>query len=648
MSQVTLLSVDVSQPIDVSIKNETSSADGDVQRFAHLVEQHMDHQDKQKHAQQQQSGKQSPHNPAKQDVESDKKLESESAQTKNDTKDISSTSAKETSEVDSAKQKDNSDVKAEENIDVFEENEETKPNSLNVEQKAQESAQLAADQAKSKSQALLNLLAASGDLLVKKDQSSSIEIKVEGSNDLDFSSDPNKQVFDKSKLTKSIELAGERLVNQFTDKGTAQEGEGDKIDAIDLLKGKLTENSTGKIASSETALNSALVKNIHTTTEQMKAADIGAELGGEHDLIEQTQESEAGDIKENNVLKEMLAALNHQSGNKNTGENQDGVEKQTLSGNESNSSSDKSIELVQKQETTQLESLEKTDVSEPLLASQASKSKIESSNTATSTESIVLEKKTSSRINVNLGQSEQGNKEQQSKDAQQMNQDSRLEQHIEEQVVSESSTKKSMKQAEALEKSMVAETLAKAQVNNAFNSTKAEVEQINDIANEQLVEHLANRVVKENVQVQKTQLAMETISIYRKDFANEVKEKVMVMINQKLQQVDIQLDPPELGNMHVRVNLQNEQASVSFMVQNLQAKEALEQHIGKLKDMLADSGVDVGNANIEQQSQSSQNEQQEGQASQSGQEGMTGDNIDVTEIPVNMVKASALGIDFYA
>lgn len=647
MSQVTLLSVDVSQPIDVSIKNETSSAGGDVQRFAHLVEQHMDHQDKQKHAQQQQSGKQSPHEPAKQDVDSDNKLESEAAQTKNDKKDSSLTSANKTSEVDSAKQKDNSDVKAEENIDASEESEEGKPNTLNVEQKAQEDAQLAADQAKSKSQALLNLLAASGDLLVKKDQSSSIEVTEESSG-LDFSSAPNNQVFDKSKLTKSIELASEKLVNQFTDKGATLEGEGDSIDAIDLIKGKLTDNNTVKMASSETALNSALAKNTQTTTEHSKAADIVAELGDEQDLIEQTQEGESDDTKDNNVLKELLVALNQQTGDKNTSENQDSVKKQTRSGDESNSSSGKSIELVQKHETTQLESLDKTDVSEPLLVSQASKSEVESSKAAATTESIVLEKNTSSRVNVNLGQSEQGNKEQQNKDAQQMNQDSRLEQHIEEQVASENSTKKSMKQTEALEKSMVAETLAKAQVNNAFNSTKAEVEQINDTANDQLVEHLANRVVKENVQVQKTQLAMETISIYRKDFANEVKEKVMVMINQKLQQVDIQLDPPELGNMHVRVNLQNEQASVSFMVQNLQAKEALEQHMGKLKDMLAESGVDVGNANIEQQSQSSQNDQQEGQASESGQEGMTGDNTDVTEIPVNMVKASALGVDFYA
>ena len=77
------------------------------------------------------------------------------------------------------------------------------------------------------------------------------------------------------------------------------------------------------------------------------------------------------------------------------------------------------------------------------------------------------------------------------------------------------------------------------------------------------------------------------------------------MISQKLQQFDISLDPPELGNMQVRVNLQGEQASVNFIVQNQQAKEALDQNMHKLKEMLAEQGVDVGDANVDQQSQHS-------------------------------------------
>jgi len=97
--------------------------------------------------------------------------------------------------------------------------------------------------------------------------------------------------------------------------------------------------------------------------------------------------------------------------------------------------------------------------------------------------------------------------------------------------------------------------------------------------NDAYIEHQESEVLNHNVasdtaQIQKNnvQLQQETISIFKKDFADAVKDKVMVMINQKLQQFDISLDPPEFGNMQVRVNLQGEQAAVNFVVQNSKQK----------------------------------------------------------------------------
>ena len=118
---------------------------------------------------------------------------------------------------------------------------------------------------------------------------------------------------------------------------------------------------------------------------------------------------------------------------------------------------------------------------------------------------------------------------------------------------------------------------------------------------------LGYNIASDTVQIQKNNvlLQQETISIFRKDFAEAVKDKVMLVISQKLQQFDISLDPPELGNMQVRVNLQGEQAVVNFVVQNQQAKEALEQNMHKLRDMLSEQGVDVGDANVEQQAHQS-------------------------------------------
>jgi len=150
-----------------------------------------------------------------------------------------------------------------------------------------------------------------------------------------------------------------------------------------------------------------------------------------------------------------------------------------------------------------------------------------------------------------------------------------------------------------------------------------------------------------------TQLHQETISIFRRDFADAVKDRVMLMISQKLQQFDITLDPPELGNMHVRVNLQGDQATVNFVVQNQQAKEAFEQNMHKLKELLADQGVDVGDANVEQQSQQSDNEANNDENSGDNQHNSitnTADASDVIEhsLSARMINSSTAAVDYYA
>jgi flagellar hook-length control protein FliK len=146
-----------------------------------------------------------------------------------------------------------------------------------------------------------------------------------------------------------------------------------------------------------------------------------------------------------------------------------------------------------------------------------------------------------------------------------------------------------------------------------------------------------------------TQLHQETISIFRKDFADATKEKVMLMISQKLQRFDITLDPPELGNMQVRVNLQGEQATVNFVVQNQQAKDALEQNMHKLKDMLAEQGVDVGDSNVEQQSQQSDTEDNTGE-NQNNSNSKTADASDVIAhtLTARVHDSSSKVIDYYA
>lgn len=176
-----------------------------------------------------------------------------------------------------------------------------------------------------------------------------------------------------------------------------------------------------------------------------------------------------------------------------------------------------------------------------------------------------------------------------------------------------------------------------------------------EVIEQQSAEMLNPSVATEVSQSQKTnaQLHQETISLFRKDFTEAVKDKVMLMISQKLQRFDITLDPPELGNMQVRVNLQGEQAVVSFLVQSQQTKDALEQNMHKLKEMLAEQGVDVGDANVEQQSQQSSNKEgfTAGNQSEMGSEidNMAEANDVVSHtLSAQMIDSSTATVDYYA
>lgn len=144
-------------------------------------------------------------------------------------------------------------------------------------------------------------------------------------------------------------------------------------------------------------------------------------------------------------------------------------------------------------------------------------------------------------------------------------------------------------------------------------------------------------------------LAPSIININDKNFADKVKEKVMIMVSQRLQSVDIQLDPPELGNVHVRVNLQGEQAMVNFVVQQQNTKDALEQHMGKLKDMLEESGIDLGQSDVQQDTGSQEEALADNAEGRHGR-GDNGATVEEqnTQNNAQVVNVQSIGVDYFA
>lgn len=105
---------------------------------------------------------------------------------------------------------------------------------------------------------------------------------------------------------------------------------------------------------------------------------------------------------------------------------------------------------------------------------------------------------------------------------------------------------------------------------------------------------------------------------------SQLHQKVNLMLADKLQQAEIQLDPLGLGKMKIQIQLDaSSQASVHFVVQHGQTREMLEQAMPRLRDMLAGQGIQLGQTVVQQQAQQ-QGQQQQGQPSSQGQSGFGG------------------------
>ncbi|WP_246029003.1 flagellar hook-length control protein FliK [Parashewanella tropica] len=81
-------------------------------------------------------------------------------------------------------------------------------------------------------------------------------------------------------------------------------------------------------------------------------------------------------------------------------------------------------------------------------------------------------------------------------------------------------------------------------------------------------------------------------------FSPVMKQQLMAMVNKGIGQAEIRLDPPELGHMTVRIQVQNDQTQVQFQVANPQARDLLEQAQPRLRDMLAEQGMNLADSQI--------------------------------------------------
>jgi flagellar hook-length control protein FliK len=182
-----------------------------------------------------------------------------------------------------------------------------------------------------------------------------------------------------------------------------------------------------------------------------------------------------------------------------------------------------------------------------------------------------------------------------------------------------------------------------AEANSFSNQLKSSLEKTNAG-----ISVAAREAVSETSQKQIDQLGQK-LNLIQPEASNQLKEKMLMMVKDKVHTAEIRLDPSELGSMQIKISLQQDQMSVQFMVQQGNAKELMEQQMPKLKELLQQQGIELSQGSVQQQNQSSSG--QEGGRRSAGGNGLgtTLDSSDeLVEPGVLPTKNSDRVVDYYA
>lgn len=96
---------------------------------------------------------------------------------------------------------------------------------------------------------------------------------------------------------------------------------------------------------------------------------------------------------------------------------------------------------------------------------------------------------------------------------------------------------------------------------------------------------------------------------------SEFAQKVVWLTNQQQQVAEIRLNPAHLGPVEVMLTITQDQATAQFSSPHLAVRDAIEQALPRLREMMADSGIQLGNVTVGADSFQQEHRQQHGQHS---------------------------------
>ncbi len=113
---------------------------------------------------------------------------------------------------------------------------------------------------------------------------------------------------------------------------------------------------------------------------------------------------------------------------------------------------------------------------------------------------------------------------------------------------------------------------------------------------------------------------------------NQLGQKVIWMVGGEDQSATLELNPPDLGPVQVVLNVSNDMASVSFSSQQLEVRQALENALPRLREMMSESGIALGNASVNAGTEGRQGQDGQGSGRQGGGKNGNGGDASIAEV----------------
>jgi flagellar hook-length control protein FliK len=132
------------------------------------------------------------------------------------------------------------------------------------------------------------------------------------------------------------------------------------------------------------------------------------------------------------------------------------------------------------------------------------------------------------------------------------------------------------------------------------------------------------------------------------NWGQAVAQRIAWLAGSGVQTAQLQLNPQELGPVDVRINVSNEQASITFTSQHGAVRDALNQSLDSLREMLEDGGLSLVDVNVSDQSLDEGNKSESESAEESNRIAAGNETENETGAETEQQPLSLSLIDYYA